>query len=110
MSDKTIFGAIGAVVGAAVVAVASLFGGGDSSPPDPSPPVGGGVQFDCHGWEENVVASADFIVPSCVSPDKKFRVFLTAEGAFSHGAPVDADGIPNGEFIFDPRLVPSWER
>lgn len=107
MDDKLIFGGIGAIVGAVVVAVAGLFGGVDTDNPDPEPPAS--ANYTCpDGWELDVTAVEDAVAPRCERGD--YIVWIHPDSSFSHGARVDSNNVIQGDFITVPSEVPGWVR
>lgn len=107
MSNReTIFGGIGAAIGAGLVFLASLVGG--SSPADKAGPPQSAFDFTCpSGWTLQVVQVEDAIAPRCEKGD--YTVWIDGDSHFSHGARFNrATDTIIGDFITDPAGVPEW--
>ena len=108
--DKAIYGGIGAFIGGAVLYVAGLTGIGSNEkvvevPVEVPPPHI--LAFTCNnGWVLDLGYAHDTVNPSCFKDG--YRVWLTADNTFSHGAKVNKDNVIQGDFIYDPAGVPGW--
>jgi hypothetical protein len=107
MDDKVVFGGIGAVAGALLVAVAGLFGGVESPDADPNDPPAS-ANYKCpSGWDLDVESVEDAVAPRCERGD--YIVWIHPDSSFSHGARVDSNDNIQGDFITVPSEVPNWQ-